>query len=91
MKLAGLSIYKEADFLLYRHLLAEVEVELRDKNGRTKYEFKQVDRENHWFDCLNYALALASFFKKSKIGQKVDKPTNDRRRPISENHIPEEM
>lgn len=91
MKLAGLSIYQQADYLLYRHLLSEVEVELRDKNGRTKYEFKQVDRENHWFDCLNYALAMSYFFKKSKIGSKVDKPTNDRRRPISETHIPEEM
>ena len=53
--LAGLHIYKDADLLLYRHLLSEVEVEKKDKNGRLVYEFKQIDRENHWFDCLNYA------------------------------------
>lgn len=91
MKMAGMGIYKNADFLLYRHLLAEMEVELRDKNGRAKFEFKQVDRENHWFDCMNYALAMGSFFKKSKIGQKVDRPTDYRRRPLSETHRPEEM
>jgi phage terminase large subunit GpA-like protein len=91
MKLAGLALYRNADYLLYRHLLAEVEVEMRDKNGRVKFEFKQVDRENHWFDCLNYGLALGAFFKKSKIASKVDRPTDNRRRPLSETHRPEEM
>jgi phage terminase large subunit GpA-like protein len=89
-KLAGLSIYRNADYLLYRHLLSEVEVEIRDKNGRAKFEFKQVDRENHWFDCLNYSLAIGSFFKKTKVG-KVDRPTDSRRAPLSQTHRPEEM
>jgi len=89
-KLAGLSIYRNADYLLYRHLLSEVEVEIRDKNGRAKFEFKQIDRENHWFDCLNYSLAIGSFFKKTKVG-KVDRPTDSRRAPLSESHRPEEM
>jgi hypothetical protein len=89
--LAGLAIYKNADALLYRHLLAEVEIEQRDRNGRTQYEFKQIDRENHWFDCLNYALALGYFFKKTRKFGKVDKPTNYKRAPLSEGHKPEEM
>ena len=87
----GLYIYKNADTLLYRHLLAEVEIEKRDRNGRTVYEFKQVDRENHWFDCLNYALALGHFFKKTKSFAKVDRPTNSRRKPLSEMIKPEEL
>ena len=89
--LAGLAVYANADALLYRHLLAEVEIEQRDRNGRTQYEFKQIDRENHWFDCLNYALALGYFFKKTRKFGKVDKKTNYKRAPLSENHQPEEM
>ena len=92
--LAGLVIYQGADLLLYRHLLAEVEVEKRDKNGRLVYEFKQIDRENHWFDCLNYALALRHFLQKTKTFQKVDKPAGkygDKRKPLSEKIQPQEM
>lgn len=91
LKLDGLSIYRNADALLYRHLLAEVEVELRDRNGRTNFEFKQIDRENHWFDTLNYALAIGFFLRKTKVGQKVDRPRDMRRKPISETFEPEEM
>ena len=90
-KLAGLVVYKNADVLLYRHLLAEVEVEVRDKNGRTQYEFKQIDRENHWFDCLNYSLAIGHFMQKTKVGSRLDRPTDNKRRPLSETHRPEEM
>ena len=92
--LAGLVIYQGADLLLYRHLLAEVEVEKRDKNGRLVYEFKQIDRENHWFDCLNYALALRHFLQKTKTFQKVDKPAGkygEKRKPLSEQIEPQEM
>lgn len=89
LALAGLAIYKNADYLLYRHLLAEVEVETRDKNGRAKYEFKQIDRENHWFDCLNYSLALGYFLRKTN--SKTSRPEELKRRPISEEHRPEEM
>lgn len=89
--MTGLTIYQDADALLYRHLLAEVEVEKRDRNGRTVYEFKQVDRENHWFDCLNYALAMGHFFKKSRSFAKVDRPTNDKRKPLSEMYKPQEI
>ena len=77
--------------MLYRHLLAEVEIEKRDRNGRTVYEFKQVDRENHWFDCLNYALALGHFFTNTKSFSKVDRPANDKRKPLSEMHQPQEL
>ena len=89
MTIAGLATYKNSDTLLYRHLLAEVEVEKRDRNGRTQFEFKQVDRENHWFDCLNYALALGYFFRKSTSFGKVDKKPQGKRRPLSETHRPE--
>jgi hypothetical protein len=89
-KLHGLGIYRNADALLYRHLLAEVEIEIRDRSGRRQYEFKQVDRENHWFDCLNYALAMGHFFRKSKSA-KVNRPIDYRKKPISESHTPEEM
>ena len=89
--LSGLTIYKDADSMLYRHLLAEVEVEKRDRNGRTVYEFKQVDRENHWFDCLNYALAMGHFFRKSKSFEQVDRPTNAKRQPLSERFRPQEL
>ena len=89
MTIAGLATYKNTDTLLYRHLLAEVEVEKRDRNGRTQFEFKQVDRENHWFDCLNYALALGYFFRKSTSFGKVDKSTPSKRKPLSETHRPE--
>lgn len=96
--LSGLAVYKNADVLLYRHLLAEVEVEKKDRNGRLVYEFKQVDRENHWFDCLNYALALRHFFQKTRTFQRVDNPRNmyeqpedQKRVPLSERVKPEEM
>lgn len=89
-KLHGLGVYRNADALLYRHLLAEVEVEIKDRSGRRQYEFKQVDRENHWFDCLNYALAMGHFFRKTKSGN-VERPTDMKKKPISENHQPEEM
>lgn len=89
--LAGLTIYRNADTLLYRHLLSEVEIEKRDRNGRTVFEFKQVDRENHWFDCLNYALAMGNFLQKSRSFSKVDRPTNNKRQPLSEKFKPEEM
>lgn len=89
--IAGLAIYRNADALLYRHLLAEVEIEKRDRNGRTQYEFKQIDRENHWFDCLNYAIAMGWFFRKTSSYTKVDRPTNSRRKPLSEQHRPEEL
>ena len=87
--IAGLAIYKNADALLYRHLLAEVEIEIRDRNGRRQFEFKQVDRENHWFDCLNYALAMGYFFRKTRSSKK--RPTDYKKKPLSENHQPEEM
>ena len=90
-QLGGLVVYRNADAMLYRHLLAEVEIEKRDRNGRTVYEFKQVDRENHWFDCLNYALALGHFFTNSKSFSKVDRPANDKRKPLSEMHQPQEL
>ena len=89
--IAGLSIYRNADALLYRHLLAEVEIEIRDRSGRRQFEFKQVDRENHWFDCLNYGLAMGYFFRKTKTGSKVDRPKDFKRKPLSEQHEPEEM
>jgi phage terminase large subunit GpA-like protein len=93
--IAGLSIYRDADTLLYRHLLAEVETEKKDRNGRIVYEFKQIDRENHWFDCLNYALGLKHFFQKTKSFARVDRPANNyekpNRRPLSERVAPEEM
>ena len=90
-QIAGLVVYRNADTMLYRHLLAEVEVEKRDRNGRTVYEFKQVDRENHWFDCLNYAIALGHFFASSKSYSKVDRPADYKRKPLSEMHKPEEL
>jgi len=89
-KLSGLGIYQNADALLYRHLLSEVEVELRDRNGRSQFEFKQVDRENHWFDCLNYALAIGYFLRKTKMSGKHRRPPT-KKKPISEEHQPEEM
>ena len=94
--IAGLSIYRDADTLLYRHLLAEVETEKKDRNGRLVYEFKQIDRENHWFDCLNYALALRHFFKKTRTFERVDNPRNvyeqpKKRIPLSEKIKPQEM
>lgn len=89
--LAGLVIHRNADALLYRHLLSEVEIELKDKNGRTQYEFKQIDRENHWFDCLNYGLAIGFFMRTSKTGEKVSRQHDLNRRPLSEMHQPEEM
>ena len=90
-QVGGLVMYRNADAMLYRHLLAEVEIEKRDRNGRTVFEFKQVDRENHWFDCLNYALALGHFFTSSKSFSKVDRPTNYKRKPLSEMHQPQEL
>jgi len=89
--ITGLGLYRNADALLYRHLLAEVEIEIRDRSGRRQYEFKQVDRENHWFDCLNYGLAMGYFFRKSKTGSKVNRPKDLKRIPLSEKHEPEEM
>jgi phage terminase large subunit GpA-like protein len=89
--LDGLVIHRNADALLYRHLLSEVEIELKDKNGRTQYEFKQIDRENHWFDCLNYGLAIGHFMRTSRSGEKVSRQHNYNKRPLSESHIPEEM
>jgi phage terminase large subunit GpA-like protein len=89
--LHGLVIHKNADGLLYRHLLSEVEIEIKDKNGRTQYEFKQIDRENHWFDCLNYSLAIGHFMRTSRTGQTLERPKDMRRKPLSEKHEPEEM
>ena len=89
--IAGLGIYKNADNLLYRHLLSEVEVEKKDRNGRIAWEFKQVDRENHWFDCLNYAIALGYFFRKTTSYEKVDRPKDSRRKPLSERFKPQEL
>ena len=59
----GLHLYSNADVLLYRHLVSEVEVEKTDKNGRTIFEMKQIG-ENHWMDCIYYNLALGYFFRK---------------------------
>lgn len=89
--LEGLVIHKNADALLYRHLLSEVEIELKDKNGRIQYEFKQIDRENHWFDCLNYGLAIGHFMRTSRTAENINRKRDERILPISERHKPEEM
>jgi hypothetical protein len=85
--LDGLYVYSNADVLLFRHMLSEVEVESTDKNGRTIFEMKQIG-ENHWLDCIYYNLALGYFFRRTTSfdNKQLQKQTKRKRRPLSESH-----
>ena len=87
----GLYVYSNADVLLYRHMLSEVEVERSDKNGRTIFEMKQIG-ENHFLDCIYYNIALGYFFRRTTSfdNKQLEKQTKRKKRvPLSEKHFPD--
>ena len=83
-ELPNLQIYKDFDNELAKHLLGEVQVEKRDKNGKTKIVFEALYPRIDYLDCAVYGIAWSYFLRGTRAYRHLQPEAEGSRKPLKE-------